>query len=264
MGAYEESTEERLARQVALAHLGTCVEHHDDGSQDGMPDARITYPDGRLGWLEVVRDTNGAYEAQQDALTGSDVLRVEGLRWAWLVHLRHGVRLKSLTKRPGWLASVLQRAEAESGGDVQRAKYRVECQEQEKARERSGGGSTSGRRDITHAIPLPDRSPGDVVIRSAFFSHAHSTSGLSGWVQDFFVRHHDVAEKMSADGREEQHAFVWAGPDSGLEQAFIAGQRGTPFRSPPEDPPLPDGITHLWIAGSGTSDRAIEPFSVGA
>lgn len=252
---------EVLAREVAQAHLGACVEYHDDGSQNGMPDARITYPDGRLGWLEVVRDTSGDYEAQQKALTGGEVLSVKGLQWAWLVHLRHDMSLNSLKKHPGWLVSELQRAGAESRGDAERAKYLVGCCEQAKAIERAGrGGSKSEKRDITYSIPLLGRRPGDVTIRSAFFSHAHSTSELSGWVRDFFDRHHDVAKKMSADVREEQHAFVWVGLDSGPEQAYIIAQRGLTFHHPPEDPPLPAGITHLWIAGIGSADRAVAWF----
>lgn len=68
--AREESEMELLAREVAQAHLGAPVEHHDDNSQDAMPDACITYPDGRLGWLEVVTDTDGSYVKQQKALEG--------------------------------------------------------------------------------------------------------------------------------------------------------------------------------------------------
>lgn len=128
--------------------------------------------------------------------------------------------------------------------------------EQPKAR----GRPESRGRDITYAAPLLDGPSGEVIIRPAVFSYSHGAGEVSSWSREFFARHSDVARKMSADGREEQHAFVWTTSDSGPEQACIAGQHGLPFRPPPEDPPLPVGTTHLWIAGSGSADRAIAWF----
>ena len=115
MGARGESTDERLARQLVAAHLGARVDRHDDGSANGMPDGRITYDDGRTGWLEVVTDRDPRHEAQRVAARTRGMLNVTGLRWSWGVMLRPDVRLKTADR---WLVPLLRQVESEVCGDM--------------------------------------------------------------------------------------------------------------------------------------------------
>ncbi len=232
---------ETLARDIAAAHLDARVERHDDGSRNSMPDASITYTDGRHGWLEVVRSIEGDHLEQRKRVDQGNSLHVDGLHWPWVIHVEHHVKIKHLDR---WLPRLLREAETAAGEDER------------------GAGASAMRcgKGLAYASPRGHGTPGEVTVRSTGDSGSATSEDLQEWIVEFLQGNGDVADTLTKAGpADERHAFVWTDAGTAPAAFFVLAQRGA-VHLPPADPSLPIGITHLWIAGAGTADRAIAWF----
>ena len=103
------SDEEAWARDcIGEALPGCTVNQHDDGSEPGMYDLTITYPDGHLGAVEVT----AAVDAQPLELW--KLRRRQGKPWTepalaggWLVRVQPSARANNLVRQlPGLLGDL--------------------------------------------------------------------------------------------------------------------------------------------------------------
>jgi hypothetical protein len=68
-------------------------------------------------------------------------------------------------------------------------------------------------------------------------------------------RHHDVVAKLHDHPNvDERHAFFWVtqGSDPMFQDALLADAEAVESC---RDPRLPEGVTHVWMAGAATSMR---------
>jgi hypothetical protein len=85
---------------------------------------------------------------------------------------------------------------------------------------------------------------------------------LVGWRSWTIImwRYADVSAKLGAhQAVSERQAFIWVRPDSDFGvQAQLEQGEDHPF--PRKPPNLPEGVTHVWVAGSAFSSGALAWF----
>lgn len=237
-----ERGNERAARHIVSRALGVPVERFEDGRAPGQVDAVFTHPDGRVAALEVVADHEDAFNAQWDALAKiGHMLTVPGLDGAWAAQLSRSAKVREVVKLLPHLAirwqhqvgewRPVRRHRADVPADIRnlgvRSVYRLE------------GGEGNG------------------VIRL----HAEGWGGSAGsgelapYVERILTKQADVPAKLARHPADERHAFIWAtiGTDYGVQHALE--DRGQP--PPTGAPTLPEGVTHVWVAGSFTSQGVL-------
>jgi hypothetical protein len=68
---------------------GVSADWYDDGSRDGMVDAKITYPDGTVAALEVVGDHDPNYRTLDARIrAGAGCINAPTLRNTWILNLK--------------------------------------------------------------------------------------------------------------------------------------------------------------------------------
>jgi hypothetical protein len=90
------------------------------------------------------------------------------------------------------------------------------------------------------------------------FAGAEST--VAKWVVRVLTEQSDVPAKLAAhSGVAERHVFIWATPTSDMEvQTQLKPGDDHPF--PVTAPTLPEGVTHVWVAGQYFSQGALAWF----
>jgi hypothetical protein len=62
----------------------------------------------------------------------------------------------------------------------------------------------------------------------------------------------DIAAKLELHGGHERNAFIWALPYSAYAVNSLLSADDDDINDPVQGPPLPPGITHLWVASTMT------------
>src|SRR5689334_13151665 len=108
----DERPEEQLARRIVQHTLrGTEVRRHDDGSMNAMVDALITYPDGTVAGLEIVRDTDPGYQRLWARIgKHGQLIDAPDLRHTWHIVVGTDAPIRDLRKQ---IVGVLSYIEAE-------------------------------------------------------------------------------------------------------------------------------------------------------
>jgi hypothetical protein len=241
------SDEEVWARDCVRAALpGSTVKQHDDGSEPGMYDLTITYPDGGIGAIEVT----AAADAQQLELW--KLIKRRGRPWiepslagGWLVQIQPSARANLLKKLPDLLS-------------------RLERVGQRFVRGRNGADQLStlaGELRIIEARQSPTDRPGSIYImppqRLEQMGGSSPVNGdrlfawLSTWIPD--PSRTDNLRKLARSGAADRHLFVLV---PGFNEAPFAVNDLliTPNMPLPTIPPvLPPEITHVWTASTWDS-----------
>ena len=238
-----ESPDEELARDIVAKVLGVPVKRFEDGTAPGQVDALIHYAD-REAPLEVVADHDPDYNGQQDALRRTkDRIEVSGLRKSWMVLLSRKAKINNVKRALPALLLAMQ------DNPPQRRRPFDEP-------------SQLDRLGITKAWPL-DRSAvsGRVwLVPQAWGGFAGTEDTVGEWVTEVLRREADVPRKL-ADHPDvaERHAFIWATVRSPMEvQTQLEPGDDHPF--PVTAPTLPEGVTHVWVAGQYFSQGALAWF----
>jgi hypothetical protein len=224
--------------------LGVPVDRFEDGRAPRQVDALIHYP-GREAALEVVADHDPNYNAQQDALRRiKDQLEVSGLRHSWMALLN---RKASINRVKAALPELL--LDLRDNPRPKRPPWDIEPSELD-------------RLGITKAWPidLSTVSGRVYLVPQAWGGFAGTEHTVGEWVTRFLRDHDDVPTKL-ADHPDvaERHAFIWATPTSDMEvQTQLEAADDHPF--PVTAPTLPDGVTHVWVAGGFFSQGALAWF----
>jgi hypothetical protein len=239
-----EGGDEQLARQIVETVLGVPVTRFDDGTLNSQVDALIHYPD-REAALEVVADHDPDYNAQQDALRRTkDQIQASGLRKSWMVLLNHKANINRVKAALPELLLDLQ-----DNPPPRRQPWDLEPSELD-------------RLGITRAWPMdPSTVPGRVyLVPQAWGGFPGTEHTVGEWVTKFLRDQDDVPRKLM-DHREvpERHAFIWATFRSAMEvQTQLEPGDDHPF--PLTAPTLPEGVTHVWVAGRLFSQGALAWF----
>lgn len=214
---------------------------HDYNTAPGQVDALIRFPDRDVP-LEVVSDHDVAFRRQWDALQiRGQLLAVPGLRSRWEVWLS---RTADVRRVAAGLPRLLLEHQGESAG-------------------------WAGGRDrrppeafralgVERAYPVAGASPGEALLRPDMWSGTADEEAISAWVEQVLQREADVPAKLSRHPSTEKHAFLWVtmGSDYGVQ--FALEDRGQPL--PESQPRLPVGVTHIWVAGTMSSQGCLAWF----
>lgn len=252
---------EQMAARVVARLTGEEVTLQDDNSVEGMPDIRIDYKDGRIGYVEVTTDIDQGYAEMTSTLRAKGgglprVLATPELHRVWFLVLSRPVRYDRLDRELPVLLDHLEKAGvtphvfnglqdlAESGNAG--------------LRQLSGFGVA----DITsrpRAVTNGELEPGRVLMYPAGASGPAMVeeSAFVDWINDLLVSEplESKRSKLARTLASERHLFVgisyttrWAGFLPLAADQTIA---------PRTAPSLPDEITHLWLLNFQTPGRCL-------
>jgi hypothetical protein len=244
-GRPTEGSNESLAREIVLEVLGVDVERHDYGTAPGQVDALIHYPDDRVAALEVVADHDPEANKQQAALMRrKGQIKVPGLWGSWIVLLSHQANINDVERALPALLLELQNKPPQW-----RPPWEIKLSKRDRLRitppQPMGNGAVSGRVWLE---------------REAWGGWAGDQHTLGEWVTRVLHREADVAAKLAAHPDvAERHAFIWATDTSDME-VQIQLEPGDDHPRPVMPPTLPEGVTHVWVAGRLFSQGALAWF----
>jgi hypothetical protein len=247
----DEGRDELWAREIVETILGVPVERFDDGTAPRQVDALVRYPD-RVAALEIVSDPDKPFQSLQAELDRENPITVPGLHESWVV---------VLLSRESWM--VVLSAEAK----IKKIKAKIKKIKQElpalllafqdnpsPKREPMGYRTFELHRlGILSAKPIDNSTaPGRVWLTLEAWGVGTGDERTVGeWVTRVLVeKAPDVPTKLAAhpDDVAERHAFIWAIPIS--DRGVLAQlEPGDDHPLPVTAPTLPEGVTHVWVAG---------------
>jgi hypothetical protein len=227
-----ESADEELARHIVSTVLGVPVKRFEDGTAPRQVDALVRYPE-RLAALEVVADHDEKFNGQQDALHRErDRIDVPGLRESWTALVSRTAKIKRVKEA---LPALLLAMQASPPPRRSQLGYRS---------------FDLGRLGITSAWPMTSSAPGRVyLIPQSWGGFAGTERTVGEWVTAVLDQQSDVPAKLAAHPDvAERHAFIWATPTSDMG-VQIQLEPGDDHPFPVTPPTMPEGVTHVWVAG---------------
>ncbi|MQA11738.1 MAG: hypothetical protein GEU98_24950 [Pseudonocardiaceae bacterium] len=239
----QERNNEVIARTVVSQALGAEVRCHDDNSQASMVDALIHYSDGRRAAMEVVADHDDQFNSMWNALEKRrHLLTVSGLHSGWFVVLRHSANLRRVADL---LPELLRELQAAGYDDLQPLQRAIQSDLNERA-------ESLGVRMAYTVSHLP---AGSVRLGPEGWSGLVGSVSLGAWALSVLAKHPNKENKLLAHrGVSERHIFIWVTAGSNYAvQHCLEHREGEPDVIDQEAPKLPQGVTHLWIAGGMSS-----------
>jgi hypothetical protein len=242
--------EEEWARSIISRVLATPVEQNDDGTEPGMYDLRILYPDRPAGAVEVTAAADReSIELWRLMNESNERWQVERLVGGWSVHVLPTARAKRLrSELPSLLLSLEQAGRRELRIDLAAHGGRL--------LERS-----ARRLGVVHAFQSGTDFPGSIYVNLELPPEqtggwvADTGDALAEWLGDFLTepRQEDVRQKLARSRAAERHAFVLIPGFSTAAFAVIdlLIREGAPL--PNIDPRLPPEITDVWAVSSWSS-----------
>lgn len=240
------SEQEVAACLIAERSLGVTAEPWDVLGRQGVVDAMLTYPDGRRAAFEVTS------LAAHRALHTDSLLRTDDHRWPlpghWWWSITVGSPSDLLRLRAVYPAIIRLCESANVGDPAALARYPNANSDlrwlvTESSSEMKGHPNVSARTETGAPRQATIRPPaGDGVVDAAL---AHLDSALKRAFDDSeHIRTH--FEKLARTHAQEHHLFL-ALHDSALPSSeLLALMSGDSL--PPSSPPVPDFLSHLWIA----------------
>ena len=243
-----ESPNEHRARFIVSTTLKVPVRRYDDGSHDRMVDAVIEYPD-RNAALEVIADHDADFNSLDNELRKVNYRLKQGAETenGWTIRLEHRTRLKRLTEE---LPALLMKAESLDLDDIATPGSEDEWRLCEAIRRLGVVTANTGAR-----VPR-----GEIRAHPTGWSGIAHSCDLGHWVGDILSHHRDVPLKLGQHiDAAERHAFIWTtiGSNYAIQHELENADRGAPQHG---GPPLPEGVSHVWVAGSFMTQGVIAWF----
>lgn len=245
---------ERMAGRVVARFAGEHVIIQDDGSAPMMPDIKIDYVDGRVGYVETWIDVDPRRAMVAGALHKTPTLLTPALGRVWTVRVNGNFKLKN---RDHWLPELL--AELEDEGNVFEIVTSPENLQGHPsptvARARALGINSLASR------PTVDDETGEIrfVVWETDGRSDVSWGEFLDWIKAtlFESNAHMLGNrgKLARAGGDERHAFIGVTYTSAWA-AFHALTHDADSL-PPEPPELPEEITHLWLMPAQSGDRCL-------
>jgi len=220
---------------------GVIVQQHDDGSEDGMYDLTIVYPDGSIAAAEVTTAGDEDYIKLAKALDKkAKGWQVPGLTGTWWVRALPSARAQDLRKQ---LPDIL--------GGLESSGIRRIRGDQSSPHALAAMLGKLGVSDATQAVT--DQN-GKVLVTaeksSQFMGSLLPATGdpLAVWLGEWLAEpsQNDNAWKLGRSDAAEKHLFVLVPsftPPSVV--SVLLAEASPPLPTIPPD--LPSGITHVWV-----------------
>ncbi len=235
--------EEKAACLIAERVLGVVAEAWDVKPRQGVVDAMLTYPDGRRAGFEVTKlAENGAL--QTESLLGSDQFKwPRPGQWAWTIRVGSPADLPRLRNCYARIALLCEAAGAARPDDLWIRQLHsdpdIAWLVEESASDMSGYPERPAEgKEVRDVMVVPAVRGGTVDDGLVGLRQALETA----FNEPHIVRHLAKAGRAEAD---ERHLFIpvhW----TALPFDVSDGLRGDTL--PPEPPPIPAALTHLWLA----------------
>lgn len=236
--------EEEWARHVLHATLGVPVEQNDDGSEPGMHDLKILYPNAPAGAVEVTAAVDAAATELWNLAYREGRWEEPDLAGGWRAYVdptRRSRKSKLRRDLPAFLRA-LERAHIQEWPSI--ATDELEALARRLGLTRAHQGAT----DFPGSIYVFPDLPADQV------GGFGSTTGdaLACWASDFLNDEEtaDVREKLRRSGAVERHAFVIVATLPGLSFAITDLLLRDDAPMPTGAPALPLEITDVWIVSA--------------
>lgn len=244
---HEPSDAEACALAIVRRVLGVDVEHRDTQAADrqGSVDGHIPFSSGRTAALEATRLADQAEMQMESVLGRADWTWPNPGRWWWTVgvqSVRHLPRLREI------YAQVIDLCESLDVENPDSLPHEIQDARPWLLWLWESGSTMTGHRDV------PARRD-DGIIRGVMVTPQGSggavdetLTGLSDALAVAFARPtiaHRI-DKLLADELSERHLFL-AVALSGLPFSDMYGLSWSSVM-PLAPPPLPAGLTHLWLA----------------
>lgn len=221
---------EQLAREIVAHELGVEVTRFDDGSAPLQVDAMIHLPGGHVP-LEVVADHHVEHERQWNALDklGRSIDLAPDAA-GWWVTIEHTADVRRLrTELPAMLAALPDEGERDIlEPDIPGEFYAL---------------------GVVGLQPL--ERPGVAYLSDEGWNSWDDPVQLNDWVERVLAREADVPKKLRKVEAVERHAFIWATIGSAWwvnRQLIWDDEDDEDGELPTAGPPLPEGVTHVWVA----------------
>jgi len=254
MSRMASTEDEELAQRIVQTILRASVSRYDYNRGQSVPDLRIDYKDGHVGFVEVVADWSPAYRAMDAMLHGgNDELVIAGMRYDWWIWPAVNAPIKRLRQELPLLLGELEKAgltfdhrcDATLRARMAASPFAPEFDKLRIERIVAGPRATDGG---VARLVLPGVS-GDAAIH---------IDRIASWVGEFVERSTDVPRKLAETGAEERHAFIVVTLTSEWD-VFHALTMDGYSHLPSVDPVLPDEVTHVWLLNT-SGDRCIAWF----
>jgi hypothetical protein len=242
----EPSSNEVMAFKIVSNALGIEVVPYDDNSKPRMVDGLIP-PDGAL---EIIGDHDSDFNALWSKLDKSGhTIVILGLEHGWHIRIEHTVNVNKLIRTlPGFLLDLEARGITSTMKIPEQSSGHVFDQMQ-------ALGVVTARQD-------PNMPKGKLQFWPEGWSGASGLgdSVLSEWVTTVLAEQRDVAPKLrDHPGVTQRHAFIWATIGSSYALQSYLEDDG-PLPDSLTAPELPEGISHVWVAGSMSSQGVVAWF----
>jgi len=246
---------EYMAANVLHRFTGEHVVLQDDGSSGAMPDIRIEYADGRVGYVEVWKDLDRSYAAMTRELAKHDYqLPAAGLGRVWFLETSGSFRMSRARSEVPELLQELTR-EGNTFNDIGTAEtLRHHPSPHVQRALRMGVVSLASRPasasepEAIHLGPQGTYGPSDV-----------TWEPFLDWIEQTLssTEPHMVGNrrKLAAAGGDESHAFL--GPTYSSPWPVFHALTYWSNTLPPVPPQLPREITHVWLLNAQTPDRCL-------
>jgi hypothetical protein len=251
--------DEEIARRLVEVVLGVPVRQYDTNSGQSVPDLRISYPDGRRGYVEVFGDPAREEWRELSSVVRrrsgeSSTLALRGCKYDWWVYITLETEVKELAVRLPDLLRQLDQA-----GELFEQRIDPTLRKRNLA---SPVGAVVIRELRVERIVAGPPAQGEAAVHLVLPNVSGPADVDSGRLIDWSAQllrspaTEDVRRKLAETDAEERHAFVIAG--WGSEWAVLhalSPEAGTVL--PDRAPELPPEVTHLWLLGKAPADRLI-------
>ncbi|HEV2345152.1 MAG TPA: hypothetical protein VGS97_13730 [Actinocrinis sp.] len=246
---------EFLAANIIYRFTGEHVVLQDDGSADAMPDIRIDYADGRVGYVEVWKDLDGPYAAMTRALAENGYqLPADGLGRVWFLEVSSRFRMSSAIRDvPEVLKALTEEGNTFTIIGTAETLQRHPSPHVQRALEMgivslASRPASMNEPEAVHLGPQGIRGPADVTWEPFLEWIEQTLSSTDPHMAG-------NRRKLAAAGGDESHAFL--GPTYSSSWAVFHALTYWSNTLPPAPPRLPREITHVWLLNPQTPDRCL-------
>lgn len=234
------SEQEQAACVIAERSLGVTAEPWDTGLLQGVPDARLHFPDGRTAAFEVTElVAPGARQTEQLLARDEHTWPTPG-KWSWTINVGSPQDVPRLRQAYGRVILACESAGAQcptqiawgpdTGKDVRWLVQESSC---------SMTGHPNSPEPVVMVVPKGGGGAVDTDL-----------TGLADALSEAFTEQPHIAphfEKLARASADERHLFIPV-HYTGVNASTSLGLMFDNDALPPDAPPVPDFIDGLWLA----------------
>lgn len=218
---------------------GAVAEVWDTPGRRGAVDIRLTYPDGRTAGLEVIRATTARLGEVEGRLQreGYTWPAPPGTRWWWSATISEPADINELRER---IPRILPVCEA-AGASNPTMMWRIAADDEDLTWLTESSVQLFGHPNMPSRGTIMVTPPGGGGAVDDDFG------GIDDFLRDLFEAEEKHVQKTVNDAADEHHLCFLVDDSRALFSIADAICRSP--NVPPDAPPMPEGLTHLWLIG---------------